>query len=138
MDWNAARGNYMKHLVRTGEHYGATSKIYHLTQKKWEEVEAAWMQNYGALIASLDGSTANKLGLTRPPLPPVDTARVPRLHDNDKFPELGDTEIVGLMTVAPAMCISTRRSSPPKRSFFRLVQDLVSKGQTPKIDATRA
>ncbi|KAF9876133.1 only proline and serine are matching in the corresponding protein [Colletotrichum karsti] len=41
-DWEAARANYMKHLVRTGENYGETSKIYALTEAKWAEIEKSW------------------------------------------------------------------------------------------------
>ncbi|KAL0934354.1 uncharacterized protein CTRU02_211153 [Colletotrichum truncatum] len=41
-DWEAARVNYTKHLVRTGENYGETSKIYALTEAKWAEIEKSW------------------------------------------------------------------------------------------------
>ncbi|CAI0655532.1 unnamed protein product, partial [Colletotrichum noveboracense] len=41
-DWEAARVNYTKHLVRTGENYGETSKIYALTEAKWSEIEKSW------------------------------------------------------------------------------------------------
>ncbi|EFQ36645.1 only proline and serine are matching in the corresponding protein [Colletotrichum graminicola] len=41
-DWEAARINYTKHLVRTGENYGETSKIYALTEAKWAETERSW------------------------------------------------------------------------------------------------
>jgi hypothetical protein len=41
-DWDAARVNYTKHLVRTGENYGQTSKIYAMTQEKWAEIEKNW------------------------------------------------------------------------------------------------
>ncbi|WYZ43501.1 hypothetical protein EsH8_VI_001200 [Colletotrichum jinshuiense] len=41
-DWEAARVNYTKHLVRTGENYGETSKIYALTEAKWAETEKSW------------------------------------------------------------------------------------------------
>ncbi|KAK2060203.1 hypothetical protein LY76DRAFT_420546 [Colletotrichum caudatum] len=41
-DWETARINYTKHLVRTGENYGETSKIYALTEAKWAETERTW------------------------------------------------------------------------------------------------
>ncbi|KAG5992389.1 hypothetical protein E4U43_003798 [Claviceps pusilla] len=41
-DWDLARVNYTKHLVRTGENYGQTSKIYVLTEAKWAEIEGRW------------------------------------------------------------------------------------------------
>ncbi|OLN85177.1 hypothetical protein CCHL11_06333 [Colletotrichum chlorophyti] len=44
-DWETARVNYTKHLVRTGENYGETSKIYALTEAKWAETEKSW-RNY--------------------------------------------------------------------------------------------
>jgi hypothetical protein len=138
MDWNLARCNYTKHLVRTGEHYGATSTIYHLTEQKWNVIETEWKRNHEALIATLDVSTATSLELIHSHLPPTDVVRIPRLHDNDKFPELGDTEIVGPMSVAPAICFPSRKSSARKRSFFKFFQDLVSKSHTSKVDATHA
>ncbi|TQV95152.1 only proline and serine are matching in the corresponding protein [Cordyceps javanica] len=45
-DWDAARCNYTKHLVRTGENYGQTSKIYALTEAKWAETERRWRSIY--------------------------------------------------------------------------------------------
>jgi hypothetical protein len=50
-DWDAARINYTKHLVRTGENYGQTSKIYALTEAKWAETEKRWRSIYEGLIA---------------------------------------------------------------------------------------
>ena len=43
-NWDQARTNYTKHLVRTGEHYGATSTTYHLTEAKWAEVDVQWQR----------------------------------------------------------------------------------------------
>lgn len=45
-DWDTARVNYTKHLVRTGENYGETSKIYNLTEAKWSETESRWKRTY--------------------------------------------------------------------------------------------
>merc|ERR1712093_94392 len=44
-NWDLARCNYTKHLVRTGEHYGVTSKTYKLTEQKWAAIDAAWRNN---------------------------------------------------------------------------------------------
>jgi hypothetical protein len=45
-DWEAAKVNYTKHIVRTGENYGQTSKIYALTEAKWAETEGHWRIAY--------------------------------------------------------------------------------------------
>ncbi|KAJ4155083.1 hypothetical protein LMH87_000348 [Akanthomyces muscarius] len=49
-DWDTARLNYTKHLVRTGENYGQTSKIYALTEAKWAETERRWRGGYEEMI----------------------------------------------------------------------------------------
>lgn len=49
-DWDAARVNYTKHLVRTGENYGQTSKIYALTEAKWAETEKRWRDVYEGAV----------------------------------------------------------------------------------------
>ncbi|KAK3196477.1 hypothetical protein K4F52_000359 [Lecanicillium sp. MT-2017a] len=57
-DWDAARVNYTKHLVRTGENYGQTSKIYGLTEAKWAETEKRWKSIYGDIISQTYHSSA--------------------------------------------------------------------------------
>lgn len=131
-NWELARCNYAKHLVRTGEHYGVTSKIYKLTEEKWESIDREWKQNHEAVLGELESNGGAGLGLTMSNLHPCETVKVPRLHNHEKFPELGDEEIVGPMTVAPAV----RAPSPPrarsqrKRSFFKFLQDLVARSYT--------
>lgn len=49
-DWETARVNYTKHLVRTGENYGETSKIYGLTEAKWAETERRWRGIYEGVV----------------------------------------------------------------------------------------
>lgn len=49
-DWDTARFNYTKHLVRTGENYGQTSNIYALTEAKWAEIERRWRTIYGDMV----------------------------------------------------------------------------------------
>ncbi|KAI8272789.1 hypothetical protein K4K56_002263 [Colletotrichum sp. SAR 10_98] len=60
-DWEAARVNYTKHLVRTGENYGETSKIYALTEAKWSEIEKSWRafheQTMERIVAGSKAST---------------------------------------------------------------------------------
>jgi hypothetical protein len=106
-DWNLARTNYAKHLVRTGEHYGSTSKTYALTQAKWAELELEWQRNEDDLVERLgqqckdDPLVVSQLRRTaEEKLPPS----IPRmLSDDGKFPELGDVEIVGPMVREAAM-----------------------------------
>ncbi|KAL1968856.1 hypothetical protein VTN77DRAFT_1217 [Rasamsonia byssochlamydoides] len=138
-DWDLARCNYAKHLVRTGEHYGVTSKIYQLTEEKWRSIDSEWKRNYESMIAKIGVSKAAALGLTTSNAQPSDAVKVPRLHDKDKFPELGDEEIVGPMSVAPAMYSPSRTKSDKKRSFFKFIQDLLApRSHQSRVDATRA
>lgn len=116
-DWDIARCNFAKHLVRTGEHYGVTSYIYKLTVEKWESINADWQSHYDALLNQLG---CDGVALTLTQSHPC-SVRVPRLHE-DKFPEMGDEDIVGPMTVA-----GCRAKSEKKRNFFRFFQDLVSR-----------
>lgn len=52
-DWDTARCNYTKHLVRTGENYGATSKIYALTEAKWAVMEKRWRSTHDELMEQI-------------------------------------------------------------------------------------
>ncbi|KAF7541067.1 hypothetical protein G7Z17_g12033 [Cylindrodendrum hubeiense] len=52
-DWDMARCNYTKHLVRTGENYGETSKIYALTEAKWAETERRWRATHDTLMEQI-------------------------------------------------------------------------------------
>ncbi|KAK3997745.1 hypothetical protein QBC44DRAFT_45173 [Cladorrhinum sp. PSN332] len=100
-DWNLARTNYAKHLVRTGEHYGATSKTYALTEAKWVEIEQEWQRAEDDLIQRLDqlgngdSSVISHLRRTAEEMLPATIPHMPT--DDGKFPELGDLEIVGPM-----------------------------------------
>jgi hypothetical protein len=118
-DWDAARCSFAKHLVRTGEHYGITSTIYKLTVEKWESINRNWTTQYEAMLNQL-GDDAVALTLTQSNIHPCQV-RVPALHE-DKFPEMGDEDIVGPMSVA-----GCRAKSEKKRNFFRFFQDLVSR-----------
>ncbi|KAJ5084374.1 hypothetical protein NUU61_008953 [Penicillium alfredii] len=124
-NWDLARCNFAKHLVRTGEHYGVTSNIYKLTGEKWETINREWRYQHDAMLSQLGMA----LTLTQSDIHPCEQVRVPRLHDNDKFPEMGDEDIVGPMTVAPATVIAgpCRTKSVKKRNFLRFFQDLVGR-----------
>ena len=106
-DWEAARFAYAKHLSRTGEHYGTTSKTYRLTIEKWAEVDAEWMRNIDTAVATvvptspifspaLSEVEAKVIKVEPKPHPPL--IKMPSLSDG-KFPELGDEGIVGPMEV---------------------------------------
>ncbi|EON68886.1 hypothetical protein W97_08144 [Coniosporium apollinis CBS 100218] len=125
-DWEAARFNYTKHQVRTGEHYGETSKAFQLTEKKWDEVDAQWKRNHDLAVAK-----AAEMG-QRPSVPasvePAPIIKTPALHDpksEGKFPKLGDEDIVGPM-VQLASQIQPRPSK--KAAFIRFFSDIRQPG----------
>lgn len=100
-DWDLARCNYMKHLMRTGEHYGATSKIYRLTEEKWSEIDAIWKRNCDDCISrttdnGFDADLSRSQCSVNGPAP----LKLPLLNgprSEGKFPNLGDQDIVGPM-----------------------------------------
>ncbi|KAL4821630.1 hypothetical protein BDW67DRAFT_311 [Aspergillus spinulosporus] len=122
--WDLAQCNFTKHLVRTGEHYGVTSKIYKLTQEKWESINSEWKRHYEAMLAHLEALNGPILSTLESHRDPCEQVKIPTLHD-DKFPELGDGEIVGPMKTAPTTGRCRDRSL--KRNFFRFFHDLVSR-----------
>ncbi|KAI9373295.1 hypothetical protein BJX61DRAFT_384749 [Aspergillus egyptiacus] len=122
--WDLAQCNFTKHLARTGEHYGVTSKIYKLTQAKWESINREWKQHYESMLAQLEETNGPILSMIESHCDPCEQVKIPTLHTN-KFPELGDGEIVGPMKIAPATGQCRNRSL--KRNFFRFFQDLVSR-----------
>lgn len=114
-DWNLARCKYTKHLVRTAEHYGATSKIHRLTEEKWAEVDALWKRYYD-LYRSRAADSGHEAELSKSQCSvagPNPLMKIPSLngfHSEGKFPKLGDEGIVGPMeqVASPAQ---QRRSS---------------------------
>ncbi|KAK2006323.1 hypothetical protein LZ32DRAFT_101845 [Colletotrichum eremochloae] len=67
-DWETARINYTKHLVRTGENYGETSKIFALTEAKWAETERNWRTFHDQTmeyILATSKTSAQRSGLSR-------------------------------------------------------------------------
>ncbi|KAG5915820.1 hypothetical protein E4U42_007903 [Claviceps africana] len=64
-DWDLARVNYTKHLVRTGENYGQTSKIYVLTEAKWAEIEGRWRTTLEGVIKNTCHSSPGSQAASR-------------------------------------------------------------------------
>lgn len=63
--WDLARINYTKHLVRTGENYGQTSKIYALTEAKWAEIEGRWKTTFEGVIKNTCHSGSGSMAASR-------------------------------------------------------------------------
>ncbi|KAE8388560.1 hypothetical protein BDV23DRAFT_195115 [Aspergillus alliaceus] len=125
--WDLAQCNFTKHLVRTGEHYGITSTIYKLTQDKWDCINNEWKHHHEMMLSQLEATEGHRLHLIESHSDPYEQIKLPRLHD-EKFPELGDGEIVGPMKIAPGTSGSGLcRSRSLKRNFFKFFQDLVSR-----------
>jgi hypothetical protein len=119
-NWDLARCNYTKHLVRTGEHYGVTSKTYKLTEEKWASLDATWRKNnettithtvesgsdaFATLKHTTLGNSSNSNIMTK----------IPSLNDprsGGKFPQLGDEDIVGPMVQVAAQL----QASPSKKA----------------------
>ncbi|KAI0198827.1 hypothetical protein F4808DRAFT_246076 [Astrocystis sublimbata] len=120
-DWEAARINYTKHLVRTGEHYNVTSKTYMLTEQKWAEIDGDWRsfhdQVLEALVASGEAIGCEKFDES------IITA-VPVMDGEGKFPARGDEDIVGPM-VREATMSSPTGTERRRPSFWRKLTDRV-------------
>ncbi|TVY50051.1 hypothetical protein LOCC1_G000111 [Lachnellula occidentalis] len=126
-NWDLARCNYTKHLVRTGEHYGATSKTYKLTEEKWASVDAIW-RRYNDLTI---GNTAQSSGDAFATLKHTKIegngnnvmTRIPSLNDPrsmGKFPQLGDEDIIGPMVQVAA---KLQRSPSKKAKLFKYLAE---------------
>ena len=124
-NWDLARCNYTKHLVRTGEHYGVTSKTYKLTEEKWSSIDGHWRANNDLTIANtVENSSEAFATLKHTTLgQPGNTnfmARIPSLNDprsEGKFPQLGDEDIVGPMVQVAAQ-LQRRPSKKAKLMKF--------------------
>ncbi|KFY69943.1 hypothetical protein V499_09595, partial [Pseudogymnoascus sp. VKM F-103] len=124
-DWDLARCNYTKHLVRTGEHYGATSKTYLLTEEKWKETDDLWRANNDATIAATAASGEDAFrSLKHNRVGEADSnvmTKIPSLNDprcEGKFPQLGDEDIVGPMVQGVARMQRRRSRKEVLRRFF--------------------
>jgi hypothetical protein len=123
-DWDLARCNYTKHLVRTGEHYGATSKTYLFTEEKWKETDDLWRANNDATIAATaerGGEAFRSLKHRRVGEEENVMTKIPSLNDprcEGKFPQLGDEDIVGPMVVGVARMQRRRSRRRELKRFF--------------------
>ncbi|KAF2204778.1 hypothetical protein GQ43DRAFT_122279 [Delitschia confertaspora ATCC 74209] len=121
-DWEQARCNYTKHQVRTGEHFGVTSKTYELTEQKWREIDEQWKKNNDLAV-----SRAQEIGEELEPTSPMEPAplcKMPTLNNprsEGKFPKLGDEDIVGPMVQIAAQI---PQPSGRKRAFLKLLSDI--------------
>ena len=119
-NWDLARCNYTKHLVRTGEHYGVTSNTYKHTQDKWAATEIKWKNNNDITIANtVENSSDPFATLKHTTLGDAGSnqimSKLPSLNDTrsaGKFPLLGDEDIVGPMVQAA----SQLQRSPNKKA----------------------
>lgn len=125
-DWNQARTNYAKHLVRISEHYGSTSNIYALTEAKWAEIDQEWQRNEDQLVERLGKNDPVALSQLRRTSEERLSPSVPRmLSDDGKFPELGDVEIVGPMQRDAVMAGNSQHER--KNSVSALLKSLAGK-----------
>ena len=121
-DWEQARCNFTKHLVRTGEHFGVTSKTYMLTEQKWAEIDALWRSNNDQAIARA-AERGEELEPTSP-CEPAPLSKMPTLdnpNSEGKFPKLGDEDIVGPMVQVAAQ---VPPPSPRKRDIFKALTSI--------------
>ncbi|KAJ9607949.1 hypothetical protein H2200_008028 [Cladophialophora chaetospira] len=144
-NWDQARTSYARHLARTVEHNGSTSKVYKLTEEKWASIDNAWKRQHDLMRTALapvlarlsDGDsdmqdvTASSAVLEKP----LTKVTIPVIDDKSgKFPALGDGEIIGPMSVAPPRALafdSEKRQgtkspplSPHKRNFIKFFSDI--------------
>ena len=126
-DWDLARQNYTRHLARVGEHYGATSKIYRLTEEKWVEIDNVWKSNSDMCLAQIIDTGGFEGALDRES--PAPLIKLPSLNgprSEGKFPKLGDEVIVGPMEQAGP--VNAQKRSNKKRSFFKFLHGLYPTG----------
>lgn len=126
-DWDLARCNYLKHLARIGQHYGATSKTFRLTEEKWAGIVTVWRRNTELSIsrtvengyeAELSRSQSSIAELTpRMKLPALNGPR-----SEGKFPELGDEAIVGPMEQVASQL---QRRPSRKVGFLKFLQGVM-------------
>ncbi|KAE9377781.1 hypothetical protein N431DRAFT_166172 [Stipitochalara longipes BDJ] len=135
-NWDLARCNYTKHLVRTGEHYGVTSKTYRLTEEKWASIDATWRKNNEITIGrTVDSGTAAFATLKHTTFGDATNSnimtKIPSLNDprsEGKFPQLGDEDIVGPMVQVAAQL---QRTPGKKAKFFKFITEKFPIGLRP-------
>ncbi|KAI0099298.1 hypothetical protein GGR51DRAFT_395322 [Nemania sp. FL0031] len=121
-DWEAARVNYTKHLVRTGEHYSLTSKTYELTEQKWAEIDGIWRKNLEEIMCAIS-ARGETIDFDKFDENIITT--VPIMDGEGKFPERGDEDIVGPMVREATMTSPTGSERRRRPSFWRNLTDRV-------------
>ncbi|KAI1156613.1 hypothetical protein F4825DRAFT_264406 [Nemania diffusa] len=123
-DWETARVNYTKHLVRTGEHYSLTSKTYELTEQKWAEIDGTWRRIIGQVINAIVARGEEAIDFEK--LDDNIITTVPIMDGEGKFPERGDEDIVGPMVREATMTSPTGSERRRRPSFWRNLTERVS------------
>ena len=127
-DWETARRNFSRHMMRISEHYGATSRIHKLTEEKWATIDAVWKRNTDVCLSrTADNGYEHALSQSQSSIAePAPLAKLPWLNgpkSEGKFPKLGDEDIVGPMeVVASPMQQQQQQRKSTKRSFLRFLQ----------------
>ncbi|MCJ1344238.1 hypothetical protein MMC31_002441 [Peltigera leucophlebia] len=126
-DWDLARCNYLKHLARIGEHYGATSKIFRLTEEKWAGIDTLWRRNTELSISrTVENGYEAELSRSQSSIAePTPIMKLPALNgprSEGKFPELGDEAIVGPMEQVASQL---QRRPSRKVGFFKFIQGVM-------------
>lgn len=114
--------------MRTGEHYGTTSKIHRLTEEKWAEIDGMWKRNVEACHSRLppDRRSDPAASSTQDDMLPEPTPlmKMPSLNgpkSEGKFPTVGDEGIVGPMEQIPSLAQQPHRKKR-KQGFIRWMQ----------------
>lgn len=134
-NWDQARKQYAQHLARTTEHYGQTSKVYKLTEEKWTLIDDTWKKYNAHLSMALSPQLARLSDDPHSPDSPVSLLEkpvtrvvVPQLDKSGKFPEIGDADIVGPLSIGVAKVPELQRGpvtpplSPRKRNFMKFFE----------------
>ncbi|KAL8733333.1 MAG: hypothetical protein Q9166_002157 [cf. Caloplaca sp. 2 TL-2023] len=127
-DWETARRNFSRHMMRISEHYGATSRIHKLTEEKWATVDAEWKRNTDICLSrTADNGYEQALSQSQSSVAePAPLVKLPSLNgpkSEGKFPKLGDEDIVGPMEVVTSQSQQQQQQrKSTKRSFFRFLQ----------------
>lgn len=126
-DWDLARQNYTRHLARVGEHYGATSRIYRLTEEKWAEIDNQWKVNSELCLSHTEAQGLETRLECESPAPLIKLPSLNGPKSEGKFPKLGDEVIVGPMEQIAGPLNQQKRSSK-KRNFFKFLQGMLPNG----------
>ena len=133
-DWQSARWEFERHLMRTSEHYGATSRIHKLTTDKWAEIDGQWKSNHDVCMSKTaeNGFEAELSQSHHSVAEPASLINVPSLNgpnSEGKFPKLGDEDMVGPLSRTVQYADNIPQQPPrrsAKRNFFRFLQGMLT------------